>query len=109
MIEQSLIEETRDYGMTKEVIDILHEVYPGHRWIGTVQGGVVVVKNMDISETYGMRLHYENMGDAAASDDAITAIHRSRRKCQYSITMAASAATRANATPAVGMSAPMYP
>ena len=64
MIEQSLVEETRDYGMAKEVAEILHENYPGHLWAVSVQSGIVNIKNLFISQTYGMALHYENMGDA---------------------------------------------
>lgn len=64
MLEQSLIEETRDYDMAKEVCEILHEAYPGHLWVATVQSGIVNIKNLFISQTYGMALHYENMGDA---------------------------------------------
>lgn len=60
----SLVEETKDYDMAREVVEILHQTYPGHLWWATVVNGIVNIKNLFISQSYGMALHYDKLGDA---------------------------------------------
>ena len=60
-------EEVQDLSLAKDIAETLHSFYPGHLWAVNVTGGVVQIKNLYISDKYGMVIHYNNIkGDAAA-------------------------------------------
>ena len=68
---QTETEEVQDLSLAKDIAETLHQTYPGHLWAVSVKGGVVFIKNLYISDKYGMCLHYNNIkGDAG---------HRKRR------------------------------
>jgi hypothetical protein len=58
-------EEVQDLSLAKDIAETLHSSYPGHLWAVNVTGGVVQIKNLYISDKYGMVIHYNNIkGDA---------------------------------------------
>ena len=58
-------EEVQDLSLAKDIAETLHSYYPGHLWAVNVTGGVVQIKNLYISDKYGMVIHYSNIkGDA---------------------------------------------
>ena len=60
-------EEIQDLGLAKDIAETLHQTYPGHLWAVSVKGGAVFIKNLYISDKFGMVLHYNNIkGDAGA-------------------------------------------
>jgi hypothetical protein len=40
--------------MAKEIAEILTIAYPGHSWHVRIDGGILIIKNMNISETASM-------------------------------------------------------
>ena len=67
-----LTEHVQDIGLAKDIGETLHAAYPGHLWAVTVVSGVATVKDLYISSTWGMLLHYDNIkGDAGARKKAI--------------------------------------
>lgn len=62
---QTDTEEVQDLSLAKDIAETLHAHYPGHLWAVTVKGGAVFIKNLYISDRFGMCLHYNNIkGDA---------------------------------------------
>jgi len=58
-------EHERDEPMANEIVHTLSTSYPGHGWFVLIKGGVIQVKNLDWSDTWGMVLHYTQVnGDA---------------------------------------------
>lgn len=64
--------------MCKEIAGYLTEAYPGHPWHVRIDGGILIIKNMRISNTWSMTRKY-----SAIAHDA------KRRK--YEVVMAAGA------------------
>jgi len=58
-------EHMQDMNMAKDIAETLFEKYPGYLWGVTVQGGVAVIKCLNVSSNYGFVLKY-----AAIKDDA---------------------------------------
>lgn len=54
-------DDDRDDGTAAEVARILCEAYPGHPWHVRVGKGVIIVKHMKMSATYGMCQHYNRI------------------------------------------------
>jgi hypothetical protein len=72
VVEQCDPTELLDMEKAKEVGETLNQHYPGHLWAVSVQGGVLVVKNLAISTFYGFVIKH---ADAfSASDLARTAV-----------------------------------
>lgn len=65
MIYQAETEEACDMTMAKDIAETLHEHYPGHLWAVNVRGGIAIIRNLRISPTYGMVLHYNNIKNDA--------------------------------------------
>lgn len=66
MIETIDASTLSDMDRCKEAAEILHEHYPGHAWAVNPQGGCLVIRNLVISELYGMVLHLDNLTDGGA-------------------------------------------
>jgi hypothetical protein len=64
--------ELLDMEKAKEVGDTLASKYPGHLWMVSVQGGVLVVKNLAISTFYGFIIKHSD--SYSASDLAKKAV-----------------------------------
>jgi hypothetical protein len=59
-------EHTSDEPMAAQMVTDLCLAYPGHSWFVLIKGGVVQVKDMDLSDRWGMVLHYTQIkGDAS--------------------------------------------
>ena len=58
-------EHDRDESMAVDMLKELVKTYPGHSWFVVIRGGVVHVKDMDISHHWGMCLHYSDIKDDA--------------------------------------------
>lgn len=59
------VEHDRDDSMAMEMLRDLSAAYPGHSWFVVIRGGIVHVKDMDISPHWGMCLHYSDIKDDA--------------------------------------------
>lgn len=59
-------EHTSDERMAAEMLYALVQHYPGHAWFVTVKGGIVQIKDIDISDKWGMALHYTQIDADAA-------------------------------------------
>lgn len=59
-------EHDRDDPMALEMLHTLTQAYPGHSWFVKITGGIVHVKNLDMSDKWGMALHYSQMKNDAA-------------------------------------------
>jgi hypothetical protein len=58
-------EHERDEPLAGQMLRDLCEAYPGHGWFVIIKGGIVHIKDMDISDKWGMCLHYSQIkGDA---------------------------------------------
>jgi hypothetical protein len=58
-------EHASDEAMAGQMVSDLCLAYPGHGWFVVVKGGVVQVKDLDLSDKWGMVLHYTQIkGDA---------------------------------------------
>ena len=58
-------EHDTDMPMAEQMLADLCAAYPGHPWFVLIKGGVVHVKDLDLSEKWGMCLHYSAIkGDA---------------------------------------------
>ncbi|TXH48347.1 MAG: hypothetical protein E6Q97_24985 [Desulfurellales bacterium] len=66
MIESLDISAGSDFDRCKEAAEVLHNHYPGHAWAVHPQGGCLVIRNLVISELYGMVLHMDNLTDGGA-------------------------------------------
>jgi hypothetical protein len=64
--------ELLDMAKAKEVADTLAQQYKGHLWAVSVQGGVLVVKNLAISTFYGFVI--KHMDSFSATDLAKKAV-----------------------------------
>jgi hypothetical protein len=71
VVEQCDANEILDMEKAKEVAETLNQKYPGHLWAVSVQGGVLVVKNLAISTFYGFIIKHHD--SYSASDLARTA------------------------------------
>lgn len=47
--------------MAKEIAEILTMAYPGHSWHVRIDGGLLIIKNMNISETASMVRKYADI------------------------------------------------
>lgn len=71
-IERGDPNEVLEMEKAKEVGDTLAKHYPGHLWVVSFQGGVLVVKNLAISSFYGFVIkHHDSF---SASDLAAKAV-----------------------------------
>lgn len=59
-------EHDRDDPMAVEMVQTLSHAYPGHSWFVKITGGIVHVKNLDMSEKWGMCLHYSQIKSDAS-------------------------------------------
>lgn len=50
-----------DERMAGQILYDLCQAYPGHGWFITIKGGVVQIKDLDISEKWCMALHYSQI------------------------------------------------
>lgn len=57
-------QDVRDIAMCKEVGEALHEHYPGHAWAVYCAGGMLHIKNLRLSNRYGMALKMSGLTDA---------------------------------------------
>jgi hypothetical protein len=60
MISVGFAETVSELSICKDVAESLHKKYPGHLWAVSVQGGMIVIKNLAISHTHGMCVKLEN-------------------------------------------------
>lgn len=60
------VEKPEDQRLAEEILRVLIEAYPGHEWFVLIRGGVIQVKNMAWSDTWGMALHYRDVVHDAA-------------------------------------------
>lgn len=51
--------------MAKEIAEILTMAYPGHSWHVRIDGGLLIIKNMHISETASMVRKYSDIAHDA--------------------------------------------
>lgn len=59
------VENDLDDPMAMGMVRDLCRQYPGHSWFVVIRGGIVHVKDMDISPDWGMAIHYNDIkGDA---------------------------------------------
>lgn len=65
VVEKADPTELLDMEKAKEVGDKLSEKYPGHLWAVSVQGGVLVVKNLAISSFYGFVIKHADSYSAS--------------------------------------------
>ncbi len=49
-------------GMIRDLV----KAYPGHAWFVVIRGGIVHVKDLDISPAWGMCLHYSDIKSDAS-------------------------------------------
>ena len=54
MISVGFADTVRDMDVCKDVAESLHKHYPGHLWAVSIQGGMIVIKNLAISHSHGM-------------------------------------------------------
>jgi hypothetical protein len=54
MISAGFAETIGDMDICKNVAESLHKKYPGHLWAVSIQGGMIIIKNLAISHTHGM-------------------------------------------------------
>ena len=62
------ITESADEGnlpMAREIAETLTMAYPGHSWHVRIDGGIVIIKNMNISTTAGMVRQYADLAHDA--------------------------------------------
>lgn len=59
-------EHARDERMAAEMLHALLQHYPGHAWFITIKGGIVQIKDMDISDKWGMAIHYTQVDSDAS-------------------------------------------
>lgn len=58
-------EHVSDEHMAAQMVHELCQAYPGHGWYVVIKGGIVHVKDLDLSDKWGMALHYSQVkGDA---------------------------------------------
>lgn len=48
-------DDIRDVSLCKDIGETLHKHYPDHLWAVMVQGGTIVIQNLNISTRMGMR------------------------------------------------------
>jgi hypothetical protein len=65
VVEQADLSELLDMEKAKEVGDELNKCYPGHLWAVSVQGQVLVVKNLAISSFYGFVIKHHDAFSAS--------------------------------------------
>ena len=53
MLATATTEHAADIGAAKEIAETLHAHYPGHLWAVTIQGGVAIIKALNISSLWG--------------------------------------------------------
>jgi hypothetical protein len=70
--------DTRNLPMCKEIAQYLVEAYPGYPWHVRIDGGMLIIKNMKISDTWSMARKF-----------SVIAHDAKRRK--YEVVMAAGA------------------
>lgn len=58
-------EHERDEGMASEMLRCLVDAYPGHGWFIVIRGGIVQVKDLEISDKWAMALHYSQVANDA--------------------------------------------
>jgi len=63
--EQGHKVEANDIMLAKRIGDTLHKMYPLHLWSVMVnsEGGVIDLKALNISSTYGIRMYYRDVAD----------------------------------------------
>lgn len=61
---QAEYQDLADMHLAREIAETLHEHYPGHMWAVNIKSGIIDIKNFYISDSYGMCLHYDKLGDA---------------------------------------------
>jgi hypothetical protein len=54
-------EHDRDDPMAMEMLQALTGAYPGHSWYVKIAGGIIHIKNLDMSDRWGMALHYSQV------------------------------------------------
>lgn len=59
------VENDIDDPMAMGMVRDLCRQYPGHSWFVVIRGGIVHVKDMDISPDWGMCIHYSDIKDDA--------------------------------------------
>lgn len=47
--------------LAKETLETLHQLYPGHPWFVFIGGGVMQIKNLTFSRSWGMVLKLRNI------------------------------------------------
>ena len=57
--------DTANLPMAKEIAEILSLAYPNHSWHVRVDGGLVIIKNMNISESASMVRKYSEIAHDA--------------------------------------------
>lgn len=61
------VENDRDDTMAMQMVKDLCAAYPGRSWFVTIKGGIIQIKDMDMSVQWGMVLHYSQIKDDAAA------------------------------------------
>jgi hypothetical protein len=73
-VEPAGYNELLDMDKAREVGDTLAQRYPGHLWAVSVQGGVLVVKNLAISTFYGFVIkHADSFSATNLANQAVLA------------------------------------
>jgi hypothetical protein len=54
-------DDDRDDSKAAEIMRILTEAYPGYPWHVRIGRGVIIIKNMQLSDRYGMCRHYDRV------------------------------------------------
>lgn len=58
-------EHEADNTLATTMLRDLCDAYPGHGWFVVIKGGVVHIKNLDMSDKWGMAIHYAEIKDDA--------------------------------------------
>ena len=54
-------DDDRDDSKASEIMQILMEAYPGYPWHVRIARGAIIIKNMKLSDKYGMCRHYDRV------------------------------------------------
>ena len=54
-----------DERLAQELVQVLVHAYPGHPWFVVIRGGVIHIKHMELSSSWGMCLHYTDLKEDA--------------------------------------------
>lgn len=58
-------EDSSNLPMAREIAETLTMAYPGHSWHVRIDGGIVIIKNMNISTTAGMVRQFSDLAHDA--------------------------------------------